>query len=130
MAEADNHNQESKTSKLLVPHKITDEVPGLVRRELASLSEFEQQDFVEEYQRKRKDTVLTYFLSLVYFHYAYLGRPGMTALMWLAGILSLGVVSIIWWIVDLFRIPGMVRNVNRDAAIEVMRNFRAVQNLH
>lgn len=50
------------------------------------------------------------------FHYVYLGRPMMTFLMWLA--VALGGIGAIWWLVDAFRLPGMVESCNRGLAQE------------
>jgi hypothetical protein len=51
----------------------------------------------------------------------------MTVIMWLASIVTFGVAGIVWWVVDLFRMPGLVKNYNRDVAIDVLRNFKAIR---
>ena len=49
----------------------------------------------------------------------------MTVLMWPVALVTIGIGGVIWWIVDLFRIPGLARDYNQDLAITVMRNFKA-----
>ncbi|MCJ8140693.1 TM2 domain-containing protein [Falsirhodobacter halotolerans] len=58
--------------------------------------------------------LLWFFLGTFGVHRFYLGRPGtgfaMLALM-LLGVLTFGITSLIvlvWWVVDLFLIPGMI----------------------
>ena len=46
-------------------------------------------------------------------HYIYLGKWPLTPLMW---VILFFVVGIIWRVIDLFRMPGMVGNHNRELA--------------
>jgi hypothetical protein len=32
----------------------------------------------------------------------------------------------IWWLIDLFRLPGLVKNYNKDIATDTMRNLKAM----
>lgn len=99
----------------------------MVRHEVATLSAHSQEAFVEEYRRKSKSTGVAYILwltgiSLLGFHYAYVRKWGIQILYWLtAGGL------LVWWFVDLFRVPGMVRDYNKDVAVDVLRNLKAIQ---
>jgi hypothetical protein len=112
---------------LLLPVSVEKNLPAMVRTELAKLPPAQQSEFLEEYQRKAKSLGVSYLVSLLYCHYGYLGRWGMTVIMWLVGLVSFGVLGLIWWIVDLFRMPGLVRDRNRDAALEVLRNMKAIR---
>ena len=111
---------------LMVPSSIDKYLPSMVRTELSKLPPSDQDAFIEEFKRKSKGMLGTYLCSLLYCHYAFLGRWGMTIIMWLVGIITFGIVSFFWWIVDLFRIPGLVSNYNRDVAVDVLRNFKAI----
>jgi hypothetical protein len=113
-------------SRLLISSSIADNLPAMVRNELASLSAQKQEEFVEEYKRKRKSVALAYILMLPIFfllHYGYLRKWGLQFLFWFtAG--GMGV----WWFIDLFRTYGMVQDYNKDVAVEVIRNLKAISN--
>ena len=94
----------------------------MVRNELATMSAQKQEEFLEEYRRKRKSTGATYALWLFLgWHYAYLGKWGVQFLYWF----TVG-GFFIWAFIDLFRIPGQVSNYNKEVATEVMRNLKAI----
>lgn len=106
----------------LVPASIADNLPAMVRNELVKLSAQKQEEFVEEYKRKSKSSGVAYILWLLLgWHYVYFRKWGIQILFWLtAG------GFFIWWLIDLFRIPGMVRDYNKDVAVDVLRNLKAV----
>jgi hypothetical protein len=109
-------------AKIYIPSSITKNLPAMVRNELSRLSAQHQQEFVEEYRRKAKSVGGAYVLWLVLgCHYAYVGKWGVQALFWL----TFGGVCF-WWVVDAFRVPGMVGSYNKDVAVEVLRNLKAV----
>jgi hypothetical protein len=106
----------------LVPASIADNLPAMVRNELSNLSAQKQEEFVEEYRRKAKSTGVAYVLWLLLgWHYVYLSKWGIQILFWL----TLG-GFFIWWLVDLFRIPGLIRDYNKDIAVDVLRNLKAL----
>lgn len=120
---------EKHVNKLNIDPSIADELPLIVKNELASMPQPRQLEFVLEYNRNKKSLALAYvFLIFVFWlHYGYMKKWGLQVLFWItAG--GLG----IWWLVDLFRLPGLVKNYNMDIAIHVMRNMqvasRPVQN--
>jgi hypothetical protein len=53
---------------------------------------------------------------LLGWHYLYLRKGGLQILFWL----TLGGLAV-WWLLDIFRLPGLVRNYNRRVAVHVMR---------
>ena len=112
---------------LMVPKSVEKYLPSMVRTELGKFSPSNQEAFLEEFRRKSKGLSLAYLCSLLYCHYGFLGRWGMTVIMWLASIATLGTVGLIWWLIDLFRMPSLIRNYNRDIAIDVLRNFKSIQ---
>lgn len=111
----------------LIPYSIHNSLPAMVRDELSRLAPQSQAAFVEEYRRKSKSTGLCYLLWITGsvgfgFQYAYVGKWGIQILYWLTfgGLL-------IWWFIDLFRIPGMVGNYNKDVAVNVLGSLKAIQ---
>lgn len=109
-------------NKLFIQSSIADYLPSMVKNELAKMSAQKQEEFVEEYKRKAKSVGIAYLLIiLIGMHYGYLRKWGLQVVFWLtAGGLF------IWCLVDLFRIPGLVKNYNKDIATEVMRNLKAI----
>jgi len=95
----------------------------MVRNELAKMEAIKQEEFLEEFKRKSKSIGLAYLFLLIIFaaHYAYLNKWGIQILFWI----TCGGIFI-WWFIDVFRIPGLVRNYNKDIATNVMRNLKAI----
>jgi hypothetical protein len=97
-------------------------LPAMVQNQLRELSEERHSEYLEEYERRRKRTGIAYLFSFIGCHYAYVRKWGILALFWLtAGGMSL------WAFIDLFRIPGIVRDCNRDVAIAVLKDLRSVE---
>jgi hypothetical protein len=117
------------TNNLHISTFLAAELPVLVRNELTTLSAQWQQEFAEEYTRNKKSLGLAYaFLIIVFWaHYGYLKKWGLQVAFWLTA----GGAGI-WWLIDLFRLPGLVKTYNTDLAIHIMRNLkvttRPVQN--
>lgn len=107
---------------LWIPAAVQRDLPLLVRNQLAALSPELQQEFVLEFKRSAKSPAIGYIaLFILSWHYFYLKKWGMQILFWLTGG-GLGV----WWLVDAFRMPSLIREYNQDVAIEAMRNLAAV----
>ena len=106
--------------KNLLLRFIADSIPAAVRDRVAALPEQQRQEFVEAYNRTARSTATAYFLYLlVGAHYAYVGRRGIQIVFWvtLGGLL-------VWWVVDLFRIPAMIRRYNEEVARDIMRRLQ------
>jgi hypothetical protein len=117
-----NSNQEMASNNLYLSNSIVSNLPAMVRNELAKLSSLKQEEFLEEFERKEKSIFVGYILWLLLgWHYAYQKKWGIQILFWITG----GGL-LIWWLIDIFRVPGMINNYNKDKAIEVMRNLRAI----
>ena len=107
-------------------------IPGLpiaVNAAISRLDAEQQSAFIHEYGRRSRDTFTAYLLSLLFLQYAYVGRIGITILIWVLSFLSAGVIGLIWFIVDLFRIPGIVARRNTEVAIEVLRDIKMLGGL-
>jgi hypothetical protein len=102
---------------------LLEKFPLLVRQGLAKLAPADQQAFLEEYRRREKSTRVGLLLCfLLGCHYIYLREWGSQFLFWLTG----GGL-LIWWLVDLFRVSGMVRDYNNDVAVDVYLNLKAIE---
>lgn len=106
--------------------QIVKRLPILVRTEFGKMGAEEQAQFMEEFDRKRKHLGSAYIASLLSLHYAYVGRWPMTFLMWLVGVATLGIGLIIWWLIDLFRIPSIIRDKNSDIAVSILRDQKII----
>jgi hypothetical protein len=106
----------------LIPPFIADNLPAMVRNELVKFSAQKQEEFIEEYKRKAKSVGFAYVLWFLFgCHYGYMQKWGIQILYWLTG----GGL-LIWAFIDLFRITGMIRDYNKDIAVDVFRNLKAV----
>lgn len=114
---------ETQTEKpLYLSKQIIDQLPSMVKNELSKMSAQKQEEFLEEYKRKAKSTGIAYLFLIIVFatHYGYVGKWGLQIVFWL----TLGGFWM-WWIVDLFRLPSVISDYNKDVAIDVMRNLKA-----
>ena len=94
----------------------------MVTTELVKMSSKKQDMYTEEHSRRTKSEGVAYFLWFVFrVHYIYLGKVGWQFVYWF----TLGGL-IIWAIVDLFRIPDMVIDYNKDISIEILRDIKTL----
>ena len=108
--------------ELMIPPSIAANLPAVVRNSLAELPASRQEEFLEEYRRRAKSPAPGYILWLLLgFHYIYLRKWATQFLFWI----TVGGLWI-WWMVDLFRVAGMVRDYNKDIATDVMRTVKAL----
>ena len=108
--------------KLYISNSVANSIPSMVRNELAKLSAQKQEEFVEEFNRKKKSSGVAYLCWLLLgIHYGYMRKWGLQVVYWL----TLG-GFFIWMLIDLFRMPGLISNYNKDIATDVMRNLKAV----
>lgn len=108
---------------LYLPSSVVKNLPAMVKNELARMTAQKQEEFLEEFKRKSKSIGLAYLFLLIIFaaHYAYLKKWGIQILFWITG-----GGMLIWWLIDIFRLAGLVRNYNKDIATDVMRNLKAI----
>mgnify|MGYP006904093515 CR=1 FL=1 len=79
--------EQQSENKLYIPSSIADNLPSMVRNELARLSAQKQEEFVEEYKRKAKSLGFAYLFLIIVFalHYGYLRKWGLQIVFWLTG---------------------------------------------
>jgi TM2 domain-containing membrane protein YozV len=64
--------------------------------------------------------LLWFFLGLFGAHNFYLGRTGIAVTQLILSITLVGMlITLVWWIVDAFLIPGLVRNQNNLLAVQL-----------
>lgn len=100
------------------------ELPAVAQASFANLSEEQRLLFADEYNRHKKQVTAAYACwILLGCHYAYLGKWGLQVLLW---ILMLGCIGWAWWLIDVFRIPDMIRMHNQDAAVAAMQAVKTL----
>jgi len=101
----------------LIPLEIMQELPFAVNHQLQELPEIVQADFLKKYKKLSKSMTLTYFLHFFApVHYLYLGKFLTQFLYWI----TFGGMGI-WAIIDIFRIPDMVKRYNERIADRCLR---------
>jgi hypothetical protein len=116
------------TPRPSVPHEIAACLSAPILEELAQLPADKQAEFLETFHERSRSLSFAYLTSLIYCHYGLLGRWAMTGLMWASLFLAstLGpALGSIWWLIDLVRMPGMVRSHNQQVAAEILRQLTA-----
>lgn len=74
-----------------------------------------------QYDANKKSTLIAYlawfFLGIFGVHRFYLNRTRSAIIMLLLTLLVVtSIISLVWWVVDAFLIPGVVREYNSDLA--------------
>jgi TM2 domain len=97
-------------------------LPRVVTAAAAKLDPAARKSFHRDYARRRKSLAVAYLAWLLLgWHYLYLGRIGLQLAFWLtAG------GFVVWWLIDLFRLPGVVGRHNEDLARELVAQYRAM----
>lgn len=123
--EEKNENMEQQEQKLYISALVADSFPSMVKNELAKMPAQKQDEFVEEFNRKKKSLGIAYLFLLIVLamHYGYLKKWGLQIVFWLTG-----GGFFIWWLIDIFRLPGLVKNYNKDVAMDTMRNLKSISN--
>jgi hypothetical protein len=109
--------------RLAIPANVVSELPDTVRAELAAMPIVEQHAFMLDFEKKSKSLAMAYLCSLIYCHYILLGRWAMSGFM-LGSLFLAAALGSIWWMIDLVRMPGLVRDYNGRIAIEILRNLK------
>lgn len=104
---------------------VKNQIPDAVYQKVTSMDPVAQAGFVDEFNRQRKSVgtafvfwILGSFLGL---HYLYFKKP----LLFVLFLFTMG-GFMIWWLIDAFRISGIVRNHNKSVAISVLRDIQVL----
>jgi hypothetical protein len=109
--------------QLVIPAKVAASLPQSVRDQLATMPEAEQAEFLKAFERKSASLAMAYLSSLIYCHYGLLGRWAMSGWMWLSLFVA-SALGMIWWLIDLMRMPRMVREHNHQVAADILQKLR------
>ena len=112
----------SATSRLVIPQDIVAILPESVVIELAQLPEAKQTEFLTAFHKQSRSLAFAYLTSLIYCHYGLLGRWAMTGIMW-ASLFVTAALGSVWWLIDLVRLPAMVRTHNQEVAADILRKL-------
>ncbi|KAA6432360.1 TM2 domain-containing protein [Rufibacter glacialis] len=105
-----------------LPLSFLQQLPYLAQVELPTLSTELQHAFFAQYMQRRKSMGFAYLLWVLFgLHYAYVNKWAVQFVFWITGG-GLGV----WWIIDLFRMPGIIRRYNDAWALECLANIKMV----
>jgi hypothetical protein len=118
-----NPTQGATAPHLAIPASVAAYLPPAVRDELAGMPEEQQTAFVQAFQSRSANLLMAYLLSLFYCHYGLLGRWAMTGWMCLSLFVA-GTLGLIWWLIDLLRMPRMVREYNHRVATETLHSLQ------
>ena len=101
---------------LVIPTRVASSLSRTVREQLAYLTPDQQRAFLWRYRAQAKSPLVALAFLPLGWHYLYLRKRGLQVLFWL----TLGGLAA-WWVLDFFRIRGLVRDYNRRVAMHVMR---------
>lgn len=106
-----------------IPDSLRRKIPAMVATELDAMSEAEYAAWAEEFTRRSKSFGLAVVTWLLFgWHYVYVRRWGVQLLFWCtAG------GALIWWMIDLFRLGGIVDDYNKGVAVQVLKDQRALR---
>ena len=95
-------------------------VPSSVKAALGKLNPAQQKAYKRDYRRRCKSTLVAYIAWLMLgWHYLYMGKVGMQFAFWCTG----GFL-VVGYLIDFFRVPGMVSLRNEDLARELMAQHK------
>ncbi len=103
-----------------LPENIRRQIPEAVLRRLDSLDPLTQEAFLTEFKKKKKSGFVAFLLWWLFpaWHYFYVGKVWVNLLFWI----TFGGLGI-WWVIDLFRLSGLVREYNKTVAIGVLKEI-------
>ena len=100
---------------------IASAIPEAVLRKVEAMDPINQDAFAAEFAKRKKSVVLAYLLLGGGLHYAYVGKVWLT----LFFIFTLGGFGL-WWLIDVLRVPGIVKACNKSKAIDVLRDMQVL----
>ncbi len=98
-------------------------LPLAIKSAYDSLTDLEKASFTDLSNRRQKAVGMGYVLwFLVGLHYAYTRKWGLQFLFWF----TVGGVGV-WWIIDFFRVPGIIRQYNDNVMVDSMKDIKAMR---
>ena len=106
----------------IIPEEIFKKLPRTVKTELPTLSADAQKKFLDIYKSKRKSLAIALPLVLAYgMHFVYLEESSSGIWFWF----TVGGFGI-WWIIEFFRVGGMVKDFNSYVALKAIADVRPI----
>lgn len=102
--------------RVVMEKSISKELEELLGAEFEALSGKNKERLCQLYEPQRRTAGMGYILWFLSLHYAYVRQWQLCTLF----IVSFGGL-VIWWLVDLFRIPTILRAYNKKTAKELLR---------
>jgi hypothetical protein len=97
--------------------------PSSVQNVVAQMDPGSQAAFFNEYDRQKEKRSVAYVLWLTFgFRYLYARKVGVQFAFWVAWQFFV-VPGFIWWWVDLFRVPSIVKSANEQHAREALQTL-------
>ena len=93
-------------------------LPPTVQHTVAQMDLNSQNAFFNEYEKKKKKVAIGYVLWIIGFHYLYLKKVGVQFAFWFTG-----GGFLVWWFIDLFRMPSLVRSANEGTARDALQTL-------
>jgi TM2 domain-containing membrane protein YozV len=110
-----SHQAESSEERTLATF------PPSVQHVVTQMDWTTQAAFFNEYWQKRRKPSIGYLAwFFLGFHYLYARKVGVQIFFWLTCFFAIGVL---WWIVDFFRIPSIMRTSNEQIARECLQTL-------
>jgi len=109
----------------VIPGKTMEILPSTVKNQLAKMSEEQQNEFVEEFNRKfkPKSAVAASFITFLGFHYLYYNK----IMMFIIFVCTFGGCGF-WWLMDWRRSGKIVKEYNqekaKDVSMEVLKEIK------
>lgn len=113
--------QSQTTQSVHIRNDEAAEMPAMVLNNLKNFTEQQQEEFMEEFRRKKKNMAGAYLTWLFGFHYVYLERWSLFIIF----LITLG-GFFLWWLIDAFTMKGIVDDKNKDVAAETFRIFKSI----
>ena len=96
-------------------------LPPSVQNVVGKMGANEQAAFFNEYERKKRKLSVSYLLWIFFgLYYVYNRKVGLQIGYWLSWFIGVGVV---WWVIDLFRMPSIVRASNEQVARDALQTL-------
>jgi len=96
------------------------ELSPIVKTEIAKFPKEYRDQFYNEYKRKTKSLGISYLLIyIINLYYGYNRKWGLQIASWL----TLGGLGI-WLLIDIIRMPSIVKNTNKDIAFDLLKDFK------
>jgi hypothetical protein len=102
---------------IILPYTTKKELDESTLKNIEALSEENKKKFIEEYETSKKSILFGYITFFVFFHYGYFKRWDLNLLFFFL------TPFIIWFIVDIFRIPSLVREYNNRLATNILNKL-------